>query len=86
MKIEMIELNIWHNTKTPYGVAQYHTGRKHVFGTIKGIKEQLRKIADNVDKIKFDKSVTCLAINTDERFIFQVSGYSNQRGAYCDII
>lgn len=82
----MISVNLWHNEKTQYGIATHLTRRLCMTGTAAEIERMLAQYADNADSVKIVPSVSAVSINTDDRFLFQVAGYSPSRGMYCDVI
>ena len=82
----IIRASLWHNEITPYGVAMHHTCDRTLLGSRAEITEQLVKLADNAAAVKLDKTVNAVCINTDDRYIMQVSGYSARRGMYCDVL
>ena len=82
----MINVNLWHNEKTQYGTAAHLTRRLCMTGSAAEIKILLSQYADNTDAVKIVPSVSAVSINTDDRFLFQIAGYSPSRGMYCDVI
>ena len=81
-----LDVQLWHNEKTQYGTATHLTRRLCMTGTAAEIALLLSQYADNTDAVKIVPSVSSVSVNTDDRFIFQVSGYHPSRGMYCDVI
>ena len=81
----MIRVSKWHNEVTKYGICTHKTSEEVIMGRLKEIAEKLRQIADNVDAVKLDNSVSSISINTDDRHIMQIAGWSYRRGMYCDV-
>lgn len=82
----VIKLDIWYSTPARYGIATYKSGERTLLGSRSDIAAQLSAYADNVNAIRIDKTVNSIAVNTTNRYIFQVSGYSARRGMYCDVL
>ena len=81
-----INLHLWHDERTQYGIAMHHTSDTAIYGNRDEIKEQLKKYADNVENVKIDCTINGITINTDKRHIIQYSGYSNSKGMYCIVL
>lgn len=85
-KSYFIHVELWHNSRTQYGIAQYKTRSTSIFGNKQEIKEKLSAWADNVEEIKIDSTINNISINTDDRHIMQYGGYSNSNGLYCIVL
>ena len=86
MKMLSIRIHLWHNEKTEYGIATHETKQFIKFGTATDIHKYLRGIADNADTVKINSTVSAICVNTDDRHIFQVCGYSASRGMYSTVL
>ena len=86
MKMLSIRIHIWHNEKTEYGIATHETKQFIKFGTATDIRKYLCGIADNVDTVKINGTVSAICVNTDDRHIFQVCGYSESKGMYSTVL
>lgn len=78
MKSNTIRVTICYSERGNYGPVQ-HTLTARTY-TINGI----RQLAQNADVIDWT-GVSGAAYDADLRVIFQVSGYTGRRGAFCDL-
>ena len=82
-KVYCVEVSVWYNTRTVYGVATMLDHRYKAIGTREELCAQLAKYADT-HALKIDKSVNGVHINRDTRAVFALSGWSATRGLYWD--
>ena len=75
----MFSVTIIYYTPAPYGPAQNIYARVHLNA------DTVKKIARNFESVDI-WGVTHLVIDTDLDLIVQVSGYSEVKGLFCDVI
>ena len=77
----MITATIVCYSDSNYGAAQHYNGRQ-VYFTEKELRENVR----NAESVLARKGARHIAMERDTKIAFQVSGYSWNRGSYCDVL